>query len=622
MSHDPLFRSDPPGESAAPRPGEETRPRIGVWGRFDSSGFADRVQPWILEREIRRRLPEAELRTYAPLGGAEAIASDAGFATVDLGQWSPRRATELSEALDCVVVAGDLFGVSDEWASTVAEPGAGGVRLAPFLVEGLGRELEEGCPVAWSAVGVAFDLEPEEGERLRAALPARPYVSVRDEASRERLQRAGVESEIALVPDPLLLLPRAFPPELLARRLEYLKHMEWFPRSGKPLVVQQSPAFGERADELAAALATALERSPVPVVLLELGPGRGDGTFADAVSRHLSVPIFRVPPDAAVSDLVAVLSHARAFVGTSVRASVACSAFGVPGLVVDRSFRTPSREAVLAIRRVLRASRGTGAEPADTSKLDAHFDRLAGLAESALAHRLRRGGGGEQALLARLRENERVLESWRTAYAARTQQVVDSRLRAAALAEKEQELTAQVRALQEEAARRHHSWAAATSELAAERGERETKERELVGEREISARALAEKEELARKADELRTRQAQVEGELAESRTQSEREKAELRQALEIAENEASRREKRAAEEVLALRADLDRARERLERARCDYSDLRASHTLLFTEIAETRADAGRSAELVQELQAEVDRLQRLLSSIADPEHR
>jgi hypothetical protein len=640
MSHDPLFRSDPPGESAAPRPGEETRPRIGVWGRFDSSGFADRVQPWILEREIRRRLPEADLRTYAPLGGAETIASDAGFATVDLGQWSPRRATELSEALDCVVVAGDLFGVSDEWASTVAEPGAGGVRLAPFLVEGLGRELEEGCPVAWSAVGVAFDLEPEEGERLRAALPARPYVSVRDEASRERLQRAGVESEIALVPDPLLLLPRAFPPELLARRLEYLKHMEWFPRSGEPLVVQQSPAFVARAEELAAALATALERSPVPVVLLDLGTGRGDGTFADAVSRHLSVPIFRVPPDTAVSDLVAVLSHARAFVGTSVRASVACSAFGVPGLVVDRSFRTPSREAVLAIRRVLRAPRGTGAEPTDTSKLDAHFDRLAGLAESALAHRLRRGGDGEQGLLARLRENERVLESWRTAYAARTQQVVDSRLRSAALAEKAQaetrKLAAELNVLQEEAARRHHSWAAATSELAAERGERETGERELAneraqreaasrelaGERETSARALAEKEELARKADELRTRQAQVESELEESRARAAREKEELRQALEIAGNEASRREKRAAEEVLALRTDLDRARERLERARCDYSDLRASHTLLFTEIAETRADAGRSAKLVERLQAEVDRLQRLLSSIADPEHR
>lgn len=610
MSPDPLFRSDLPGERAAPRPSDETRPRIGVWGRFDSSGFADLVQPWILEREIRRRLPEAELRVYAPLEGGQAIASDPGFATVDLGEWSPRRATELSESLDCVIVAGDLFGVSDEWASSA------GPRLAPFLVESLGRQLEAECPVAWSAVRVAFDLEPEEAQRIRTALAARPYVSVRDEASRLRLQRAGIESEVALVPDPLLLLPRAFPEELLARRLEYLKHMEWFPRSGEPLVIQQSPAFGERPDEFAAALAAALERSPVPVVLLELGPGCGDGGFADAVSRHLSVPAFRVPSGAGVSDTVAVLSHSRGFVGTSVRASVACSAFGVPALVLDRSLGGTSRELVLAIRRLLRTPPGTGSEPGETTNLDAldaHFDRLAGVAEAALVRRLRRGGASEESLLARLRENERVLESWRAAYVARTHQVVDSRLRSAALAEEGQaetgKLAAEVHALQEEGARRHQSWTEVTAELTTERAQREAASSELAGEREISARALAEKDELAREAAEIRTRHAQVQSELEESRAQG------MREA-----EEAARREKRGAEEVLSVRADLDRSRERLEKARSDYSDLRTSHTLLFTEIAEARADAGRSAELVEELQTELHRLQRLLSSIADPE--
>jgi hypothetical protein len=580
MSHDPLFRSDLPDETAAFRPGDEARPRIGVWGRFESSGFADLVQPWILESEIRRRLPEAELRIYAPLEGGQAIASDPGFATVDLGEWSPRRATELAESLDCVIVAGDLFGVSDEWNSPVPDPGASGARLAPFLVEGLGRELEEGCPIAWSAVSVAFDLEPEEAERLRPALAGRSYVSVRDETSRLRLRGAGIESEVALVPEPLLLLPRAFPPELLARRLEYLKHMEWYPRSGEPLVVQQSPALAEGADELAATVATALERSPIPVVLIDLGPGGGDSRLADALLRHPSVPIFRLPADAAVSDLVAVLSHARAFLGTSVRASVACSAFGVPGLVVDRSFRTSSREAVLAIRRVLRAPRGTGAEPADLTKLDAHFDRLAGLAEAGLVRRLRRVGVSEESLLARLRENERVLESWRTAYTARSQQVVDLRLRSATLGEKTQKLAAEVHALQEEAARRHHAWAAATAELAAEREQREMVSRELSSK-------------------------------LAESKSQARREA-----------EEAVRREKRAAEEVLSLRNDLDRARERLEKARSDHSELRSSQTLLFAEIAETRADAGRSAELVEELQAEVDRLRGLLPSVTRPERK
>ena len=608
MSRDPRFRSDLPAESAARHPGDPIRARIGVWGRFDS-GFADLVQPWILERELRRRLPESAVQAYAPLEEGRAISSDPGLATVDLGEWSPRRAYELSESLDCVVVAGDLFGVSDGWASSV--PDSAGGRLAPFLIEGLGRELEEACPVAWSAVSVAFDLEPEEGERLRVALAGRPYLSVRDETSRLRLRRAGIESEVALVPDPILLMPRAFPDEVLARRLDYLKHMEWFPRSGEPLVIQPGPLLAQRAEEFAATVATALERSPTPVVLLELGPGEGDGRLADALSRHPSVATFRLPSGAAVSDIAAVLAHSRAFLGTSARASVACSAFGVPAFVLDRSLGGPSRELVLAIRRLLRTPAGAGADPAEAAKLDAHFDRLAGFAEGALVRRIRRDGASEEVVLARLRENERVLDSWRTAHAARSQQVVDLRLRSAALSEKTQKLAAEVQTLQDEAARRHHAWAAATFDLAAERAQLESVTRDLASERENSARAIAERDELAREAEGIRARQARVESELAESRAQGKLEA-----------EEAARREKRAAEEIFSLRADLDRVRERLDKARAGSSELGTSNTLLFTEIAETRADAGRSAALVAELQAEVDRLRAVLSSMTGPERR
>jgi chromosome segregation ATPase len=276
----------------------------------------------------------------------------------------------------------------------------------------------------------------------------------------------------------------------------------------------------------------------------------------------------------------------------------------VPAFVLDRSLGGTSRELVLAIRRLLRTPAGAGADPAETAKLDAHFDRLAGVAEGALVRRIRRDGVSEEVVLARLRENERVLDSWRTAHAARSQQVVDLRLRSAALSEKTQKLTAEVQTLQDEAARRHHAWASATEELATARAKHESASRELGIEREVSARALAERDELAREAEAIRTRQARVESELAESRAQGKLEA-----------EEAARREKRAAEEVVALRADLDRVRERLDKARSEFSELRTSHTLLFTEIAETRADAGRSAELVGELQAELDRLRKLLTA-------
>jgi hypothetical protein len=523
---------------------------------------------------------------------------------VDPGPWSSRRAAELADSLDCVFVTGELFGLPEDGASSAASGGAG-PRLLPFLVEGLGPKLEVACPVAWSAVSVAFDLEPEEAHRVRSALAGRPYVSVRDEASRLRLQRAGVETGIALVPDPLLLLPRAFPEEVLARRLEYLKFMEWFPRTGDPLVIQLDSAIEERADAFASTLAAALERSPMPLVLVDLGAQRaGDSPLADALSRFPSIPIFRLPSDAPVSDVASVLAHARAFLGTSARASVACSAFGVPALVLDPAMRGSSRQLGVAVRKLIRMPADAGADPAETAQLDAHFDRLAGVAESALVARLRRGGFSEEVLLARLSESQRVLESWRTAYAARSQQVVDLRLRAAAMAEEERKLTAENRALQDEGARRHHAWAAVTFDLATERAQLESATRDL-------ASAIAERDELARVAGEVRQRLVQVEADLAEAKAQA---------TLDA--DQAERNQKRTAEEIFSLRAELDRVRERLDKARAGFSELRVSNTLLFTELAETRADAGRSVELVGELQSEVERLQAILSSMTRPERR
>lgn len=594
MSREPLFHAEQPREVASRVANDAIHPRIGVWGRFASAEFADLVQPEILEHEIRRRLPASELRIYSPLEWERTVASEPDLAAVDPGPWSSRRAGELAGSLDCVFVTGELFGVTDDGASSTASLGAG-PHLLPFLVEGMGPVLEVACPVAWSAVSVAFDLEPEEAERVRKALACRPYVSVRDEASRLRLQRAGVESGISLVPDPLLLLPRVFPEEVLARRLEYLRFMEWFPRTGDPIVIQLGSAIDERADAFASTLAAALERSPMPLVLVDLGPRRArDSRLADALSRFPSIPIFRLPSDAPVSDVAAVLAHARAFLGTSARASAACSAFGVPALLLDPAMRGTPRELGVAVRRLIRIPAGGGADPAETAQLDAHFDRLAGVAEAALIRRLRRGGVSEEVLLARLRESERVLESWRTAYAARSQQVVDLHLRTAALAEVERKLAAENQALEDEGARRHHAWAAATTELATERAQLESATRDLVSEREVSAHAIAERDELARVAGEIRRQQTQIDTELAESRRQA----------------------TRAADEALSLRAELDGVRERLDKARAGSSELRISNTLLFTEIAETRADAGRSVALVGELQAEVERLQAILSSM------
>ena len=213
-------------------------PRIGLWGRFDVASFADAALPGIYEREIRRRVPSAGVEPYAPLGERHSGLLDGGFASVDLGEWSPRRSVELADALDCV--------------------------------EGLGGALERRCPMVWSAVSLPYELDRAGGGRVRAAVSKRADVSVRDAVSRERLARAGVAGEASVVPDPLYLLPRLFTAEHRSRRLEYLRHMKWFPREAEPLIIQGGRSLAGSAEEVAREVEDALAGTDVPLLLVEL----------------------------------------------------------------------------------------------------------------------------------------------------------------------------------------------------------------------------------------------------------------------------------------------------------------------------------------------------------------
>src|SRR5438445_1567505 len=245
-------------------------PRIGLWGRFDVASFADAALPGIYEREIRRRVPSAGVEPYAPLGERHSGLLDGGFASVDLGEWSPRRSVELADALDCVVVVGDAIETPDE---SLAIDSA--VRASRFFVEGLGGALERRCPMVWSAVSLPYELDRAGGGRVRAAVSKRADVSVRDAVSRERLARAGVAGEASVVPDPLYLLPRLFTAEHRSRRLEYLRHMKWFPREAEPLIIQGGRSLAGSAEEVAREVEDALAGTDVPLLLVELDPGRG-----------------------------------------------------------------------------------------------------------------------------------------------------------------------------------------------------------------------------------------------------------------------------------------------------------------------------------------------------------
>jgi hypothetical protein len=585
----------------SPHGPDELGPRIGYWGRSNLASFGEIARPLVFEHEIRRRLPRASIHAYAPLGPRHAKTAGDGPAPADLGAWSPMRLAELADALDCVVVGGeDVIGTSDARLSAAYGADADeALRTRPssFFIEALGAELERRCPVAWDAVEVPAELDRAAARRVREAVSARAYLSVRDPESRDRLLRAGVKTPIAVVPDPLLLLTRAFPGSVLSRRLEFVRHVEWFPREGegKPLVIQGARSLSKSAETIADAVARAASAAGVPVVLLDLDFDGGDGGFLDAVARVLPAPVFRVPREAALADRVAMFAHARAFVGSSPAGVTVSSAFGTPALLLGTG---AVAELPAALERLLSAPRDpAGPSPEVDKRLDAHFDALAGVAEQALAGRLRETGDPVPRLLHVLRENERRLEAWRVAWESRSRQLVEGRLQLAAMVEKRNAETA---SRSDEPSR----------ELSEVRDERDRLRTEVDR---VSPEARAESDRLLRELDTEKAARGAVEVELsvtaaevARWRADHERIESSLHEArekirslendVEAASDEASnaraeakRRTGRAEKAVAELRAELERAEARLEALRAEQAEFRVTQTLLFTELAEAR---------------------------------
>lgn len=353
-----------------------------MWGTFDVESFSDVLSARITRCELLRRLPAAEIVSFAPFGHAHPTRLDGGEPAEPLGRWSSQRLTELAARLHCVVVTGDgLLGMADGVLADhygIAEDELTARAPLRFFIQGLG-ELEAACPVMWHGVGGAAQAEEGDGTLdaalLRKALADRAYVALCDGASKQHLEEVGVDCDLVLIPHPAVVASRLFPASLLHKRLEYLRVMGWYPRHDQALVVQGNRGLLPQAVEVASGLERLAEDlGGAAIVLLQANPCDGDEDFADAVAAALRRRPFRVPV-AGIEDVMACIAGSAAVVTSSAALAATATSFGRPSGAtneVGRLGQPPTADQLLALQ----------------SEVDVSFDRVAGIAEKAAAGRL------------------------------------------------------------------------------------------------------------------------------------------------------------------------------------------------------------------------------------------
>jgi hypothetical protein len=389
--------------------------------------------------ELRRRLPSATVTAFSPLGRLRPMALDGGRPAEPLGPPSAGRRQELAARFDCVLVCGEDSLVGSARAAALwGDEDGGGAAAARLLVDGLGAELEAGCPVVWAGVSVPEEPDPDTAARVCAVAACRGPIAVLDGGSRRRLAAAGVTADISVLPPVALLLPRLLDREMLRRRADLLRMMEWTWAGGAVLTIHGDRSLMAALDAVAAAVLPLVESGIASVQLGASGRLDGEEDFADALEAALGGRCRRLPGVAALEDHVAALAGSRAFAGPPGFGLCAATGLGLPaasltlseddgddGLAAELGaarLRVPDLAA--GLRGLLSA--GAPRPEAATSaagRLDHHFDTVADLALVAAARRAAGRRGEQSAGIA----PEALLEALGRAHAARGRRLFQER---------------------------------------------------------------------------------------------------------------------------------------------------------------------------------------------------
>jgi len=385
-------------------------PRVALLGTFDVDNYGDHLFPRVAAHELGRRLPGVVVDAFSPYGWRHPTPLDDGWRAAPLGPWSPARARHLAGANHLVVIGGgELIHLQDGILAPVYEATVDELRrMAPsrWFVEALGPRLEIDCPVVWHGVGVPWVMGDAEAERIRVALADRPYVTVRDRHSAERLVKAGVDRPVEVVPDSGLLMERIMPAGSLQARLDGLRRAGGYPPPGSAVLVVQG---AELVLPQLAGVAAAVAAWEGEVVIVATGRCRGDNVFADALEAAVARRVWRLPDGAAVEDLAAAIAGGDLFLGSSLHGAITALAYGRPWILLNvfddaklDGFADLTGLGRFVLHSAEEASAGLAAAvtagPARPElvaalqrQVDRHFDRLAELASERAAARPVRG---------------------------------------------------------------------------------------------------------------------------------------------------------------------------------------------------------------------------------------
>lgn len=302
--------------------------RIAHFGAFDMESMGDTMFPVIFRLEMEKRFGDRlEIDLYAPNGTNHPYNNLARVYPIDsLVQRHAKKAY-------CALVVGGGEFIHFRPIS-YRSPDGEKKYYNPGELWKKPQEIAEGLnlPVIWNCVGVGRDFENgDEAEQVRQACEELSYLSVRDAYSRIRLQNIAVVRKIYQVPDMLWLLRRYIQPGLLDDCFRQLKKEYRFLNQGY-LVLQYGTSleYGRLAKEVQK-ISTDYGLAVLLLTVNYCHEDQGVSDQLQEVCREFYIMGRKLQP----KEIMAVIAHAKFFLGTSLHGNITAMSYGVKNLCLD-----------------------------------------------------------------------------------------------------------------------------------------------------------------------------------------------------------------------------------------------------------------------------------------------
>ncbi|MFK7894890.1 MAG: polysaccharide pyruvyl transferase family protein [Myxococcota bacterium] len=313
------------------------------YGTFDVSNYGDLLFPLILRERLslndfsfqtNKDSGESAVQFISPLGGPAPIPG--GVSSRPPPQLSASPAVPSLSGL--IIGGGHLIHASPSTVEAYRSPPELALQAYPRLWLGSSeRALQHGAPLIWNAPGVPAAL-PENSARLLAwSLSFCDYVSVRDARSLRLIREAGFDGAATVVPDTAHDLPKVFSARTLEDAYASALESRNAHRPEKTIAIHVNERhLGEELGFVAQRIDRICRQADAVPVLLAIGACHGDDLLTAELGRLMKSNPLVVDHPESLAALASSISHASAYIGSSLHGAITACAFGTPAMIVAR----------------------------------------------------------------------------------------------------------------------------------------------------------------------------------------------------------------------------------------------------------------------------------------------